>query len=306
MAIALRPRIGLSNVVYAVLDESTDVLSGTPSYGTIKTIPGAVELSFDPNSSTATLFADDGAAFAADTVGDMKISLNIADITPAAYAELLGHTYANGVVTQNVTDQSPYVAMGFKRLRGGKDSGNAVYDYTWLLKVKLAKPKEDGKTKAASIEFQTPTFEGVVTKLVANNNFRSNVRSDDANATSTTLTNWFNQVVTSSSSDLGALSVTIAKSSTNMTFTFAKVGGGNITLTAANLTTATLPVFKGASGAAQAGTYAIGSNGTAAPVVTFTPSVAFGTAYVTGVGTSAVYDQNGVTLTPAGAVISYP
>ena len=307
MAIAQRPRIGLKDVVYAVLDESTDVTGGTPTYGTVYPLANAIDLSFDPAGSAATLFADDGAAFTAETVGEMKISLGQADMLPADIARILGHTYANGVVTENVGDSSPYIAIGAKMLRAGKDSGNPVYEYFWLPKVKLTKPKQDAKTKAASIEFQTPAFEGRVVKLTANNNYRTRVRTDDALASSTTVTNWFTQPVISGSVDLGALSAAITKSSTNLLYTFSKVGGGNITLTAANLTTATLPVYKGASAVPQAGTYVIDSNGTAAPTVTFTPTVAFGTAYVSGaVAPGVVYDQNGVYCAAAGAVLSYP
>lgn len=300
---APRPKIGLSNVVYAVLTESSDVSGGTPSYGTITPLANALELSFDPAGSTATLFADDGAAFIADNVGEMKISFGVADINPADRAIILGHTYAGGQITENVTDQSPYIAIGARRLMAGKEGGNAVYEYFWLPKVKLSKPKVDAKTKGASIEFQTPMFEGAVTKLVANGNYKASVRTDDANATSTTITNFFNQVVTTSGADLGAITVAVAKSTTKATFTFTKAGGGNITLTQANLTTATLPTYKGTSAVPIAGAYVITNNGTATVTVTFTPTVAYGAVAVSGsVVPNAVYDQNGVYASQAGAV----
>lgn len=304
MAYAPRPRIGLSNVVYAVLTESTDVASGTPTYGTVKALANALELSFDPAGNSATLFADDGAAFIADNVGEMKISFGVADIDPAAYAEILGHTYANGIMTQNSTDQSPYIAIGAKRLRAGKDGSSAVYDYFWLPKVKLTKPKEDAKTKGASIEFQTPMLEGSVVKLVANGNYRSMARSDDANVSATTITNWFNAPVLSSSVDLGALNVAVAKNTTKARFTFTKTGGGNITLSTSDLTTANLPTYKGSNAVPVAGSYAITSgNGTATVVVDFTPGVAYGAVAVAGaVSPNGVKDQNGVYATQTGAV----
>lgn len=306
-SLAQRPRIGLRSVVYALLDESTDVVGGTPTYGTVYPLANAIDLSFDPAGSAATLFADDGAAFTAETVGEMAISFGQADILPEDMARILGHTYANGIVAENTSDQSPYIAIGAKMLRAGKDSGQDVYEYFWLTKVKLTKPKQDAKTKAASIEFQTPMFEGRVVKLTANNNYRTRVRTDDPTASSTTITNWFSQPVVTSAPDLGALSATITKSSTNVLYTFGKVGGGNVTLTAAQLTVNALPVFKGASAVPQAGAYVIGSNGTAAPTVTFTPTVAFGTASVSaGVSPNSVYDQNGVACAVAGAVLSYP
>jgi phi13 family phage major tail protein len=303
MAIAQRPRVGLKDVVYAVLDESTDVTGGTPSYGAVYPLANAIDLSFDPAGSAATLFADDGAAFTAETVGEMKISLGQADMLPEDIARILGHTYANGVVTENVGDSSPYIAIGAKMLRAGKDNGNLVYEYFWLPKVKLTKPKQDAKTKAASIEFQTPAFEGRVVKLTANNNYRTRVRTDDALASSAMLTNWFLAPVITGSADLGALSAVIAKSTTRATFTFTKVGGGNITLTQSNLTTATLPTFKGSSAVPVAGAYVITNNGTPTVTVTFTPAVAYGAVAVSGsVVPGAVRDQNGVYCAATGAV----
>jgi phi13 family phage major tail protein len=304
MAYAARPRIGLSDVVYAVLDESTDVSGGTPTYGTITPLANALELSFDPAGNESMLFADDGPAFLADNVGEMKLSFGIADIDPEDLAIILGHTYANGITEELPTDQSPYIAIGAKKLRSGKSGSSLVYDYFWLLKVKLMKPKEDAKTKGASIEFQTPMLEGMAVQLVANGIYRTWLRTDDANATSTTITNWFSQVVLSSSVDLGALNVAVAKNTTKARFTFTKTGGGNITLTAADLNTNNLPTYKGNNAVPVAGAYAITSgNGTATVVVDFTPTVAYGAVAVSGSVTyHGIKDQNGVYAEQTGAV----
>ncbi len=304
MSYAPRPRIGLSQVVYAVLDESTDVALGTPTYGAVTPLANALELSFDPAGNEAMLFADDGPAFLADNLGEMKISFGIADITPAALAEILGHSYANGITTESPTDQSPYIALGARRLRAGKDGSSLVYDYFWLAKCKLMKPKEDSKTKGASIEFQTPMLEGMVVQLAANGNYRNMLRTDDTNATSTSITNWFSQVVITNSADLGALNVAVAKNTTKARFTFTKTGGGNITLTQADLNTNNLPTYKGTNAVPVAGAYAITSgNGTATVVIDFTPTVAYGAVAVGGSVTyHGIHDQNGVYAVQTGAV----
>lgn len=226
MALAQRPRIGLKDVVYAVLDETTDVSGGTPSYGTVYPLANSIELSFDPGSSAATLFADDGAAFAAETVGDMKISLGNADILPADMARILGHTYAAGQTVFNALDQSPYIAIGAKMLRSGKDGSSAVYDYLWLYKVKLQKPRFDAKTKGSGIEYQTPMLEGAVTKLASSGNYRMIMRTDDADAVAATLTGFFT-TVTLPSASLTAVTVGSASGSASgktITLPFAKNG----------------------------------------------------------------------------------
>lgn len=219
MALAQRPRIGLKDVVYAVLDESTDVTGGTPSYGTVYPLANSIELSFDPGSSAATLFADDGPAFSAETVGDMKISLGNADVLPADMARILGHTYAAGQTVYNALDQSPYIAIGAKMLRSGKDGVNAVYDYLWLYKVKLQKPKFDAKTKGSSIEYQTPMLEGTVVRLISSGNYQMRQRTDDPDSVAATLTGFFT-TVTLPSASLTAVTVgTAAGSASGKTIT---------------------------------------------------------------------------------------
>lgn len=304
MAYAPRPRIGASGCKIWVLDEASDVAGGTPSYGAGIDIPNTLDISFDPGGNSTNLYADDGLAFIATTVGDMKLSIGWADIPPSVKATILGQSYANGAVQEKTTDQSPYIALSGKRLRAGTEGGNPVYDYFCLPKVKLVVPKEDAKTKGASVEFQTYMFEGVATKLIANQTYRVLTRTDDANASSTFLTNFFNAPVISNSVDLGALNVAVAKNTTKARFTFTKTGGGNITLTATDLTTANLPTYKGSDAAPVAGTYAITSgNGTATVVVDFTPTSAYGAVAVAGaVSPNGIKDQNGVYATQHGAV----
>ena len=300
---APRPRIGASGCKIWVLDEASDVTGGTPTYGTGIDIPNTLDISFDPGGNSTNLYADDGLAFIATTVGDMKLSIGWADLPNDVKATILGQSYANGAVQEKTTDQSPYIALSGKRLRAGTEGGNPVYDYFCLPKVKLVVPKEDAKTKGSSVEFQTYMFEGVATKLIANQTYRVITRTDDANAGATFLTNFFNQPTISNSVDLGAITVAVAKSTTKATFTFTKAGGGNITLTQANLTTATLPTYKGTTAVPIAGAYVITNNGTATVTVTFTPTVAYGAVAVSGsVCSNAVYDQNGVYASQAGAV----
>lgn len=303
MAYAARPRIGVSNVVYALLTESSDVAGGTPAWGTVYSLPNVTNVNFNSASSLTTLYADDGPRFAADTVGDMSFSFTLADINPDDEARLLGHTRTNGVTIKNATDTSPYVAIGFRVLRSGKESSNAVYSYYWFHKVLFQKPNVEQNTKGASIEFTLPVLEGRVTALISNNQYMTTARTDDATVSATTLTNWFNQPVVGSA-DLNALNAAIAKSSTNVAITFTKTGGGNLSMPADYLTTNTIPIVKGT--AIQAGTYGVSGNGTASVVVTFTPTVAFGTASVAVTVTNQVRDSYGVAATPAASILSFP
>lgn len=303
MAIAQRPRIGLKDVVYSVLDDSTDIVGGTPVYGTVYPLANSLDLSFDPGSSSASLFADDGLAFAAETVGEMKITLGNADVLPEDLARILGHTYANGQIVDNSLDQSPYIALGYKILRSGKDGSNLVYDYVWIYKAKLQKPKFDAKTKGASIEYQTAMLEGLVVKLTSSNDYRMRMRTDDANASATTLTNFFT-TVTLPAASLTAVTVgTITGSSSGKTITipFAK-SGETFLMNSGSDSQITVSVVSTGALLAGTNTYTKSAAGTA-PTITITNANISGVAYLVSV-TSSVTDTNGVHVTPKSQLVT--
>lgn len=303
MALAQRPRIGLKDVVYAVLDESSDIVGGTPTYGTVYPLANTIDLSFDPGSSSASLFADDGQGFAAETVGEMKITLGNADILPEDMARILGHTYANGQIVDNTLDQSPYIALGAKMLRSGKDSTNLVYDYVWMYKCKLSKPKFDAKTKGASIEYQTPMLEGMVVKLSSSNNYRMRMRTDDPNAVAATLASFFT-TVTLPSASLTAVTVgtiTGDDSDNIITIPFAK-SGETFQMAIPNIKDITVSVVS--TGALLAGTTTITrSNAGVAPTLILTNANIGAVAYLVTV-TSDVQDTNGVHVTPLSQLVT--
>jgi len=303
MALAQRPRIGLKDVVYAVLDEASDIVGGTPTWGTVYPLANSLDLSYDPGSSITSIFADDGLAFAAETTGEMKITLGNADILPADMARILGHTYANGGVTFNSLDQSPYIAIGAKMLRSGKDSTSLVYDYMWLYKCKLSKPKFDAKTKGASIEFQTPMLDGIACQLTASGNYQYRMRTDDALAIPATLTGFFTTVALPSAS-LTAVTVgtiTGAASPHTITIPFAK-GSETFSLQIPNVKDITVSIVS--SGLLIAGTSTItASVAGVAPTLTITNANVTNVSYLVSV-TSDVKDSNGVSITPKSQLVT--
>jgi len=303
MALAQRPRIGLKDVVYAVLDESSDIVGGTPTYGTVYPLANSLDLSFDPGSSSASLFADDGLAFSAETVGEMKVSLGNADILPEDMARILGHTYANGQIVDNALDQSPYIALGAKILRSGKDSTSLVYDYFWLYKCKLQKPKFDAKTKGSSIEFQTAMLEGLVSKLTSSSNYRMRMRTDDSNAVAATLTGFFS-TVTLPAASLTAVTVgVITGSSSGKTITvpFAK-NSETFLMSIPDVNQITVSVVS--TGALLAGTTTITrSTAGTAPTLILTNANIAAVAYLVSV-TADVQDTNGVKVTPKSQLVT--
>ena len=309
MSVSLkRPQIGIQDIVYAVLNEATDVIGGTPVYGAVAPLAGAMKFNMKPNGQLATLFADDFVAYVANSVGKRQVSVELYDVLPAAYAAIMGLTLQNGIYVESSLDQAPYVAIGYKTLLAGETSSPGVnaYRYRWLLKGKFAKPDEGGETKKDTINYQAITLTAEFSDLFATKTYQTVVpRTDDPAVNATTLANFFNQPVLSAAADLTAVTCVIAKSGTNTTFTFSKASALAFSMNEASaIVNSSILVSKG--GVLQAGTVAFTGEGTTSVVATFTPSVAFGTATVLAAVTADAADANGVAVTPAMFSLSYP
>ncbi len=208
-ALAQRPKYGVEGLVYTLLTESSDVIGGTPAYGTVYTLPNVAKIGANPNGKIATDFLDDGPALVAETIGQIDVDLELGDIMPADEARLLGHTYANGVIGRAANDQSPWVAVGFKILRSGLDSGAQVYEYFWFYKGKFSKYDAQAATKKDTPAFQHVMLKGMFTCLQANKAWSSKIRTDDPNQIAATIANWFVAPVMPSS-DTTAVTATFA------------------------------------------------------------------------------------------------
>jgi phi13 family phage major tail protein len=152
--------IGLRDLFYAKITEPTgDAIIDT--YGTPTRLARVITADIKINFSDATLYSDDGeeAVIKEFTGGD--VTLEVSDLTPAVYAELLGHkTDTNGVVHANADDNAPYVALGMRALK----PINGKFEYTWLYKVKFGEPDTSRKTKGQNVEFQTPKVVGTISR----------------------------------------------------------------------------------------------------------------------------------------------
>jgi len=271
MSMTNRAYIGARDIVYAVLTDGTDVSGGTPTWGTIYSLPESVEINFDQAASQVTKYADDGPAHVGTTTGDMKITLDLAGATPDHQARILGYTYSSGQLVGNTADVPVWIALGFKTLMDGTYSGSPVYEYTWIYKCQFGKPSYDHKTKGATIEFQDTKLMGRPVKLLSTGNYFISVRTDDTNVASSFLSGFFSSVALPAT-DLTALSAVIAKSSGNITVTFSKGSGSSFSMNAATINAATVVITDATS--ERAGTWVVGSAGTTV-VATFTPTVAF-------------------------------
>jgi len=293
------PAIGVDKCYVAKL--LSDPVSGAPSWGTPVALPGIVKLTVNANGALVTDWADNKAFFVTNSRGNTQVQLENVNIDPAVLADMLGQVRANGITLENALDQSAYYALGFRIWIGGTDdSGGKIYRYFWLYKGKFAVPSTNAETKKATI---TPQHISLTAEFVALNttdydgNVMSSARSDSDLAVATAAA-WFNAPVVSTSVNTNNVTVTITLSSGNVLFTFAKTGGGAFTMATGTMLEGR-SVLVQVAGVERAGSFAWSGQGTASPVLTFTPSVAFtgGSSVYATVG-SDLKDVNGVGVTP--------
>jgi len=177
-------QVGLKDLYYALLN--TDPVGGTPTYAAPVRIVGAIKASINPNTSSETLYADDGPSETATTLGKIDLELNVVDVDLDTQATLLGHTLAGGVLIRKSADTPPYVAIGFRTLKS-----NGKYRYTWLAKGKFELSEQANETKGESVNFQTPTLKGSFVKRDADDEWERHIDEDHVDYIAAMGSAWF-------------------------------------------------------------------------------------------------------------------
>lgn len=148
--------IGLKSFKYAKLNEDG------ATYGTVKTLAGALECKVTLDLSEATLYSDDTLKEQVSLFKSGTLTAGIDDDDDTVFAELLGKTVDNetGVVTSNVDDEPIYVGFGHivPKIVGGVKK----YKVEFFPKIKFKPFIADSKTKGDSLEFTTPSVEATI------------------------------------------------------------------------------------------------------------------------------------------------
>ena len=135
----------------------------TVSYSEGRVLGEAISISTTVNSTDVKLYADDDIAEQVQEFSNGTCTINIDDADDEVSAWLLGHVKSeDGELTNKYTDIAPYVGMGFygRRRKNNVESYRAI----WYAKVMFKEPGDSLTTKGESIEFQTPTFEGTLSR----------------------------------------------------------------------------------------------------------------------------------------------
>ena len=154
--------IGLTNIWFSNLTEAQD---GTAIYDGAKNLGKAVSCSVSITNNEAKLYGDDSLAESDTSFASGTITLGVTDDDDSIFAPLLGHTIdqETNEVIKTSNDAAPYVGVG--RIVTKMVNGAYKYKVEFLYKVKFSEPSKDESTKGESIEFSTPSIEGLVSSL---------------------------------------------------------------------------------------------------------------------------------------------
>lgn len=153
--------IGLSNIFYAPLTEAAD---GTATYGEVKQFGKAISCSTSITNNSAKLYAEDTLAESDTSFANGTITLGVSDDDDKIFAEVLGHTVSeDGEVIKTSADAAPYLGLG--RVVTKMVNGAYKYKVEFLYKVKFSEPSKDEQTKGETVEFSTPSVEGIIASL---------------------------------------------------------------------------------------------------------------------------------------------
>ena len=179
-------RIGLKNLYYAKLtkDDTTGVTYETPVR-----IPGLIVATVKPDSKSTTLYADDGPAEVASSLGEITVEVETKDLPIKYQAALLGHTVSNGIMVSSADDEAPYVAIMFE----GRKANKAT-KYVKLLKGKFGIPEDNYETKKDGINFQTDKITGKFVCRTFDNKWKYTAETDAEDYVATIATNWYTAV----------------------------------------------------------------------------------------------------------------
>ncbi len=124
----------------------TNLIFATPEY-----IPGVRQLDAKPKTNSDKLYAEGKIWDQENTLEEISIDIDLAELSNTAYAKYLGHNIATlGGVYSTDEDRAPYLAILFEATKSNGKKAFRVY-----YKGKLEEPDENAKGKEGKTDFQT-------------------------------------------------------------------------------------------------------------------------------------------------------
>lgn len=182
-------KYGLKNVYYAV---GTPGANNTMTYGTPVAIPGAVNLSLDPQGDSTPFYADNIVYYQGTANTGYEGDLEIALIPDSFKTDVLGFiTDGKDVLVEDAEAATVHFALLFQFEGDSKATKHVLYNCT------AARPTVAGATKEASIEPQTETLSITATTVYFATVDTEVVKAEaNEDSDSTTYSGWTSAVYT--------------------------------------------------------------------------------------------------------------
>lgn len=150
------PKVGLRYAVFAPIATETEGAAITYENPLVLQKPIAADIAYTRTSNP--LYAGDVISENDNGVTGGTITFNPKDLIDAEQVALLGYSGAGDV---NVTD-APSPSGGFGYVWVKRLEGVTTYIGCWIHKVQFALNADTTKTRAGSIDWQTPTIDGMI------------------------------------------------------------------------------------------------------------------------------------------------
>ena len=167
-------KFGLKNVHFAKMIVSEE--DGSISYATPIRIPGAVNLSLDPQGDKADFNADDIIYFSDYANNGYSGDLEVAKIPDEFLTEILGQKVdSNGAIIETSEDKSSKFALMFE-VNGDVNAKRVVY-----YNCSASRPKAEASTTGGTKEPKTDTITITASARSTDNQVRASLEPNEAN-----------------------------------------------------------------------------------------------------------------------------
>ena len=182
-------KYGLKNVYYAKITEFSS--ANAPTYATPVAIPGAVNLSMEPQGENSPFYADNIAYYISIANNGYQGDLEIALVPESFKRDILGYQLgANNVLVEDANASPVHFALLFQFEGDAKATRHVLYNCV------AARPNVAGATKEDTVTPQTETLNLTATSIYCTAIEKDIVKGETVNATTDTVYNAWATAVT--------------------------------------------------------------------------------------------------------------
>lgn len=255
-------QIGLANLHVAVMTTEDDVdtaaIYDAPAY-----VSPMVTAQMSSKSSATTFYGDDQALAVATKDGEITITIEQKDLTLTQRALFLGQTISGGVLSENNTDNAPYVALMFEsKKKNGKKR------FVKLYKGKFMNLDDSYKTAADKVEFQTAKLVATFVARANDGKKRDFADEEEQDYVSSVGSGWYTSVDGNPDTTPPTVTVVPADAATGVALAATVAWTFNEAIRASTMLPSNFFLME-ADGTPVAGTLSINTGHT---IVTFTPT----------------------------------